>query len=67
MICNYGICMRTDTRPFKDGNFCPEHTPWKLAGRKEPPGRPAKREDRKRRSYASEWRQKRDAEHKRHH
>lgn len=62
MTCNYGTCLRTDTRPFKSGPRCPEHTPWRLAGREEPPSRPVERNIRNRKSYASEWRKKRDAE-----
>jgi hypothetical protein len=38
-MCNYGACMRTDTRPYDVGDRCAEHTPTAVGERQEPPSR----------------------------
>lgn len=57
--------MSMDTRPYKDGHFCVEHTPAKTAGRDEPPAEKMRIPERRRRSYAREYAQRMKGKKKR--
>lgn len=61
-ICNWGACTETETRPFKDGDRCKDHEPWKLNGNPEPPSEQLVRRapGKRNRSYAAEYRKQQD-------